>query len=180
MTKKVVVAVVAVVIAIAGLLVAGVWAFARHTADQRRAAMDLDPRGNDVALALFAQDQQAISNHWLIAETPGADASPVLDKHIAWRGKAAAVPVVPERVVATVQGDWLSDIDSIDLSTVDLQWMRPLRIYGHWDLEADGSPLNTEAWFWAAAAQPVDDVARARQSPLVASVARRQHQRWCR
>jgi hypothetical protein len=101
------------------------------------------------------EDQRVLAGHWLFGPGGGGgDASVVLCPRAGWRGRGvdqAGDPGVPTALVAQVKDwgpDWATHAVDVDLTGVDLAWMKELPRYDHWDLEAEGSPLNTPPWRW--------------------------------
>ena len=114
----------------------------------------------------FFKDQRELAGHWLYERRPGGgDASVVLATVAGWRdgwrsgGRAsiAGKSGVPPALEANLKAwgmNWLDHVDDADLAGVDLRWMKDLGRFDHWDIEADGSPMNEVPWVWATAPIP--------------------------
>jgi hypothetical protein len=85
---------------------------------------------------------------------------------VRFRGATANSPEIPESLAQRLHTDWLTHIDDVDVSSVDLSWMAQLPTFGFWDIESAGSPLEHRpvAIFTEAIPDVVDvqDIARVR------------------
>ncbi len=157
MLKRIAIAVVVLVVILVVVQAATVAYIRSQASDirhQRREAMKEDL---DRALPLIKEDQAALRDTWLVKPHDGPDASVVFKDKIVWpQGERdhTRAGVSEEIATAVKVDDWEKNADTIDLTGVDLAWMKELPRYGFWDLEVEGSPLDparVEQWvIWSA------------------------------
>jgi hypothetical protein len=127
------------------LLLAGVMVWAMHKARgeaqavQERLSADwarFEPR--------VMADEALWKNHPLLARHEGGDAAGLLFKHVRLERGAAQAPPLSTALTDALKAlgpDWARRSKEVDLSGVDLGWLKELSTYGYWDLEGAGSPL---------------------------------------
>lgn len=113
-------------------------------------------------IAAFVADQE-LQSHWLAEETSaGTDASTFLATRVSFRGDGIeqmgttrmGIPKATDDALQKMGKDVWDRIDDVPLDGVDLAWVGELSAFGHWDIEAPGSPMNIRPWSWTEAPIP--------------------------